>query len=88
MPVIDCPIADCEYATPDVDAIVAAALITTHAIIHNATASPAAIAKVEKVKRQPYPLPAPVRTGHISYPDGLIMLKPPRFLVRTELFNF
>ena len=51
MPVIDCPIADCEYATPDVDAIVAAALITTHATIHNATASPAAIAKVEKVKR-------------------------------------
>ena len=51
MPVIDCPITDCEYATPDVDPIVAAALITTHATIHNATASPAAIAKVEKVKR-------------------------------------
>ena len=85
MPVIDCPIADCEYATPDVDAIVAAALITTHAIIHNATA---ASARLKKSNDQPYPLPAPVRTGHISYPDGLIMLRPPRFLVRTKIFNY
>ena len=27
MPVVNCPIGDCPYATPDVDAVVAAALI-------------------------------------------------------------
>ncbi|OWF54637.1 hypothetical protein KP79_PYT25380 [Mizuhopecten yessoensis] len=47
MPVLNCPIDGCTYATPDVDAIVDAALITTHATIHNANASPAAIAKLQ-----------------------------------------
>ena len=83
MPVIDCPIADCEYATPDVDAIVEAALITTHATIHNTAASTAAIAKGWKSQTTNH-----ILCRHISYPDGLIMLRPPSFLVRTKLFNY
>ncbi len=31
MPVIQCPIEDCEYEAPDVESVVAAALITAHA---------------------------------------------------------
>ena len=49
MPVINCPIAECTYATPDVEAVLAAALITTHATIHKAVTPN--VAKVEKVKR-------------------------------------
>ncbi len=45
MPAIRCPIEDCEYQTPDVESVVAAALITAHAISHQASAH------VEKVKR-------------------------------------
>ena len=51
MPVIHCPIEDCEYATPDVGEVVVAALIITQSTIHNATASHAAVAKMAKVKR-------------------------------------
>ncbi len=51
MPVVNCPIDGCEYATPDVEAILAAALLTTHASIHNAGATNTATAKVENVKR-------------------------------------
>lgn len=49
MPVVPCPIEDCTYATPDVDAI-----ITTHATVHAVHAGPAVMptcAKVEHVKR-------------------------------------
>ena len=34
MPVIACPIPICSYVTDDVDAIIAVALLNTHAIIH------------------------------------------------------
>ena len=52
MPVIACPIPNCTYATDDVDAIIAVALLNTHAIIHAPTPSTnAAAAKVERVKR-------------------------------------
>ena len=34
MPVIACPIPNCTYATDDVDAIIAVALLNTHAIIN------------------------------------------------------
>ena len=51
MPIINCPIDGCDYATPDVDGVVAAALITTHAITHNVAAHNVPAAKVEKVKR-------------------------------------
>ena len=50
MPVVQCPIKDCEYRTPDVDPVVAAALITTHATIHGLPHSTAPVAKAEKVK--------------------------------------
>ena len=48
MPVIQCPIEDCEYETPDVESVVAAALITAHATSHQARNGSA---HVEKVKR-------------------------------------
>ena len=53
MPAIRCPIDGCEYETPDVEAVVTAALITTHATVHQApTSEPAAqAARIEKVKR-------------------------------------
>ena len=47
MPVVSCPIPDCRYTTPDLEAAIVAALITAHSTVH--TAGPAA--KVEQVKR-------------------------------------
>ena len=49
MPTVNCLITGCPYATPDVDAILAAALINTHTMTH-AAVSNTAIAKMEKVK--------------------------------------
>ncbi|RLJ22719.1 hypothetical protein DJ031_00325, partial [bacterium endosymbiont of Escarpia laminata] len=52
MPVVACPIPNCTYVTDDVDAIIAVALLNTHAITHAPTSSTnAAAAKVERVKR-------------------------------------
>ena len=52
MPVVRCPIDGCEYETPDVDPVVAAALITTHATTHQASRPELTqAARVEKVKR-------------------------------------
>ena len=52
MPVVNCPIEDCTYATPDVEAVVIAALLTTHATIHNTQYNAnSQRAAVEKVKR-------------------------------------
>ena len=49
MPEVPCPIPDCEYKTPDVDATVVVELIKAHSAIHPAVA--AAVAKVERVRR-------------------------------------
>ena len=51
MPAVACPIEGCAYVTPDMDAIIAAALITAHATTHNTTSNQMAAVKVEKVKR-------------------------------------
>ena len=51
MPVVQCPIEGCEYQTPDVDPVVAAALITTHATVHALPHPVVPAAKAEKVKR-------------------------------------
>ena len=51
MPVVKCPIEGCEYETPDVDPVIAAALITTHATSHQTPSQPMQTARVEKVKR-------------------------------------
>ena len=51
MPIVQCPIPDCAYVTDDLDAAIVAALITTHAITHAARPTPAAAARVDKVKR-------------------------------------
>ena len=54
MPVVQCPVPDCGYTTADLDAVLVAALLTTHATIHTANAGSNVSnvsAKVEKVKR-------------------------------------
>ncbi len=53
MPVVQCPIEGCEYETPDVDPVVAAALITAHSTSHQApwTRASSQPARVKKVKR-------------------------------------
>ena len=48
MPTVNCPITSCPYATTDVDAILAAAIINTHVTTHVAATN---TAKAEKVKR-------------------------------------
>ena len=48
MPTFQCPIEDCEYATPDVEPALAATMQTIHATIHS---GPAQAARIEKVKR-------------------------------------
>ena len=48
MPVIKCPIPDCDFETDDVDAVIVAALLTTHATTHSTNH---VSTKVEKVKR-------------------------------------
>ena len=40
MPVVKFPIEGCEYEIPDVDPVIAAALITTHATSHQAPSQP------------------------------------------------
>ena len=52
MPAVKCPIEGCEYETPDVDPVIAAALITAHATSHQMPGRPfTQTARVEKVKR-------------------------------------
>ena len=51
MPVIRCPIEECECWTPDVYSVVAAALLTTHATVHASSHPVVPMAKAEKVKR-------------------------------------
>ena len=53
MPVINCPIAGCSFQTPDVYAVVVAALLTPHTTIHAPVPganNTAPAAKVEQVK--------------------------------------
>jgi len=53
MPSVECPVPECTYVTPDTDAVIVAALLTTHATLHapnNHTATGSS-AKAEKVKR-------------------------------------
>lgn len=49
MPIVNCPYPGCDFQTEDLDAVIVAALLTTHSMIHTPTA--AASAKVERVKR-------------------------------------
>ena len=50
-PTVECPVDGCTYNTGDVQPVVAAALITAHALNHKAPAEPVLVAWVEKVKR-------------------------------------
>ena len=52
MPEVACPIAGCEYKTPDLDASIVAALIKAHSATHPpVAAAPVAAAKIEHVRR-------------------------------------
>jgi len=52
MPAVGCPIQSCDYVTPDLDASIVAALLTTHATVHTTTPHhQAGAAKVERVRR-------------------------------------
>ena len=51
MPAVPCPIESCTYVTPDLDAQIVAALLTTHATVHSSPNIQSGAAKVERVKR-------------------------------------
>ena len=50
MPVIRCPIEGCDYSTPNLEAVIGAALLNAHTTTHQAREPPQA-ARVERVKR-------------------------------------
>ena len=68
MPVVHCPIEGCEYETPNVDPVVAAALITTHATVH---ASPHSAVPMAKANALVYRLLGQRRIGSTLYLDGV-----------------
>ena len=51
MPSVSCPVLGCNYATPETDAVIVAALLTTHATLYNTPAAGGTPAKVEGVRR-------------------------------------
>jgi len=51
MPIIDCPIEGCGYATADVEAAVAAALLMVHNNVHTAAAPTLAKQRAPKIER-------------------------------------
>jgi len=51
MPVVQCPIEGCKYDTPDVDPVLAAALITTHVTVPAAPHPVPSVSNAEKVKQ-------------------------------------
>ena len=51
MPVIQCPVPNCDFQTDDLDAVVVAALLTAHTTVHTVVPNIQNVAKVEKVKR-------------------------------------
>ena len=51
MPIVQCPFPSCDYATPDLDASVVAALLTTHALVHSQASQQTNSSKTEKVRR-------------------------------------
>jgi hypothetical protein len=51
MPAVQCPVKGCSFRTPDVEPVLAAALITAHATSHQVPSGLTQAARVEKVKR-------------------------------------
>ena len=51
MPVVQYPFKNCGFQMPDLDSVVAAALITAHTIIHASPHSIVPVEKPEEVKR-------------------------------------
>jgi len=51
MPTVECPIEGCEYQTPEVDPVMAAALITTQTTTYAIPQPVPPVANDEKVKR-------------------------------------
>ena len=62
MPVVSCPVPECEYSTPDMSDAIVAALLTAHCVTHSVPNAPptAPTHKVESVKR---PTIAPAGTS-------------------------
>lgn len=50
MPIVECPVEGCEYRTPDVGEVLAAALITAHTATHPTQGPPPSV-RAEKVRR-------------------------------------
>ena len=48
MPAVKCPLDGCSYKTPDLDAAIVAALLTTHSISHNSTQGSTRVKKVSR----------------------------------------
>ncbi|VDI02176.1 Hypothetical predicted protein [Mytilus galloprovincialis] len=70
MPVVKCPVPDCQYETDDLDAVMVSALLKTHATVHSAAAGAIVSVKVETVKRQTVRQLVPVKIGHTLSLDG------------------
>ena len=76
MPAIECPFPDCTYVTDDVDAAIAAVLLTIHNNTHTnpgQTTTPADTRQKAPIDRLIAPLSPkdlPKRTGMPSLPDG------------------
>jgi coenzyme F420-reducing hydrogenase gamma subunit len=51
MPSVSCPVPGCPYTTPDIDAVIVAALLTTHATQHSGNKATSLSHMLEKVKR-------------------------------------
>ncbi len=82
VPEIDC------HKTPDVDSVIAAALIPTYTTSHTACASDRAPEiKVKKVSTPEYLLLWQAKSGNTLLLDGLTMLKPPTSQERASPGN-
>ena len=74
MPTFQCPIEDCEYATPDVEPALAATMLTIHATPQWASTG----GQNREGKREPkLRHRAQTRTGSILERDGMTMSGPP-----------
>ena len=81
MPAGNCPVNDYDYITEDLDAIIVAALLTTHATIHHIQpllATQQLLPESKRLKVRQYPQPSPLKTGLTSYLVGKTMWLPHR----------
>ena len=87
MPVVHCPVPDCEYETADLDAVVIAALLTAHAIVHSANTGDNISANLKRSKHQLLLQRVLVKIGLISFLGGKTMLKPLKYSFLRVMIN-